>query len=195
MLNVAILISGGGSNMLRLLEDMAQPHPGHARLVLSNRPEAGVQAKAQAQAMGVAIEVLDHRPFGDDRASFETELHKILKAYEIDVICLAGFMRILGAEFVSAWQGRMLNIHPSLLPKYQGLHTHQRALEAGDRLAGCSVHEVVPQLDAGPILGQSEVPILPGDTAQDLADRVLMQEHLLYPKILRAFLARFEPPS
>ena len=181
--------------MLRLLEDMAQPHPGHARLVLSNRPEAGVQAKAQAQAMGVAIEVLDHRPFGDDRAGFETELHKILKAYEIDVICLAGFMRILGAEFVSAWQGRMLNIHPSLLPKYQGLHTHQRALEAGDRLAGCSVHEVVPQLDAGPILGQSEVPILPGDTAQDLADRVLMQEHLLYPKILRAFLARFEPPS
>ena len=181
--------------MLRLLEDMALPHPGHARLVLSNRPETGVQAKAQAQAMGVAIEVLDHRPFGDDRASFETELHKILKAYEIDVICLAGFMRILGAEFVSAWQGRMLNIHPSLLPKYQGLHTHQRALEAGDRLAGCSVHEVVPQLDAGPILGQSEVPILPGDTVQDLADRVLMQEHLLYPKILRAFLARFEPPS
>ncbi|MDG1295168.1 MAG: phosphoribosylglycinamide formyltransferase [Planktomarina sp.] len=195
MLNVAILISGGGSNMLRLLEDMALPHPGHACLVLSNRPEAGVQAKAQAQAMGVAVEVLDHRPFGDDRASFETELHKILKAYEIDVICLAGFMRILGAEFVSAWQGRMLNIHPSLLPKYQGLHTHQRALEAGDRLAGCSVHEVVPQLDAGPILGQSEVPILPGDTAQDLADRVLMQEHLLYPKILRAFLTRFEPPS
>ncbi|MDG1240736.1 MAG: phosphoribosylglycinamide formyltransferase [Planktomarina sp.] len=195
MLNVAILISGGGSNMLRLLEDMALPHPGHACLVLSNRPEAGVQAKAQAQAMGVAVEVLDHRPFGDDRASFETELHKILKAYEIDVICLAGFMRILGAEFVSAWQGRMLNIHPSLLPKYQGLHTHQRALDAGDRLAGCSVHEVVPQLDAGPILGQSEVPILPGDTAQDLADRVLMQEHLLYPKILRAFLTRFEPPS
>jgi len=112
--------------MLRLLEDMARPHPGHARLVLSNRPEAG--GLVRAQAMGVATEVLDHRTFGEDRASFETELHKILMAYEIDVICLAGFMRILGAEFVSAWRGRMLNIHPSLLPKYQGLHTHQRAL-------------------------------------------------------------------
>jgi len=133
--------------MLRLLEDMARPHPGHARLVLSNRPEAG--GLVRAQAMGVATEVLDHRTFGEDRASFETELHKILMAYEIDVICLAGFMRILGAEFVSAWRGRMLNIHPSLLPKYQGLHTHQRALAAGDALAGCSVHEVVPQLDAG----------------------------------------------
>ena len=179
--------------MLRLLEDMALPHPGHARLVLSNRPEAG--GLARAQEMGVATEVLDHRTFGEDRASFETELHKILMAYEIDVICLAGFMRILGAEFVSAWRGRMLNIHPSLLPKYQGLHTHQRALEAGDALAGCSVHEVVPQLDAGPVLGQSEVPILPGDTAQDLADRVLAQEHLLYPKVLRTFLTRFEPLS
>ncbi|MDA8540906.1 phosphoribosylglycinamide formyltransferase [Planktomarina temperata] len=193
MLNVAILISGGGSNMLRLLEDMARPHPGHARLVLSNRPEAG--GLVRAQAMGVATEVLDHRTFGEDRASFETELHKILMAYEIDVICLAGFMRILGAEFVSAWRGRMLNIHPSLLPKYQGLHTHQRALAAGDALAGCSVHEVVSQLDAGPVLGQSEVPILPGDTAQDLADRVLEQEHLLYPKVLRTFLTHFEPPS
>ena len=179
--------------MLRLLEDMALPHPGHARLVLSNRPEAG--GLARAQEMGVATEVLDHRPFGKDRASFETELYKILMAYEIDVICLAGFMRILGAEFVSAWRGRMLNIHPSLLPKYQGLHTHQRALAAGDALAGCSVHEVVPQLDAGPVLGQSEVPILPGDTAQDLADRVLEQEHLLYPKVLRTFLTHFEPPS
>ena len=104
-------------------------------------------------------------------------------------------MRILGTDFVSAWRGRMLNIHPSLLPKYQGLHTHQRALEAGDRRGGCSVHEVVQQLDAGPVLGQSEVPILPGDTAQDLANRVLEQEHLLYPKILRTFLTRFEPPS
>jgi len=179
--------------MQRLLEDMARPHPGRARLVLSNRPEAGGLAKAEA--MGVATEVLDHRSFGDDRAQFETELHKILLAYKVDVICLAGFMRILGADFVSAWQGRMLNIHPSLLPKYQGLHTHRRALEAGDRLAGCSVHEVVPQLDAGPILGYNKVPILPGDTAKDLADRVLVQEHLLYPKILRAFLSRFEPPS
>jgi phosphoribosylglycinamide formyltransferase-1 len=125
------LISGGGSNMQRLLEDMDETHPGCARLVLSNRPDAGGLAKAQA--MGVGTEVLDHRPFGENRAQFETELHKILKAYQIDVICLAGFMRILGTDFVSAWRGRMLNIHPSLLPKYQGLHTHQRALEAGDR--------------------------------------------------------------
>ena len=179
--------------MQRLLEDMDETHPGCARLVLSNRPDAGGLAKAQA--MGVGTEVLDHRPFGENRAQFETELHKILKAYQIDVICLAGFMRILGTDFVSAWRGRMLNIHPSLLPKYQGLHTHQRALEAGDRRGGCSVHEVVPQLDAGPVLGQREVPILPGDTAQDLANRVLEREHLLYPKILRTFLTRFEPPS
>ena len=115
--------------MQRLLEDMALPHPGRARLVLSNRPEAGGLAKAEA--MGVATEVLDHRSFGDDRAQFETELHKILLADKIDVICLAGFIRILGADFVSAWQGRMPNMPPSLFNKYQGPHTTRRALRPG----------------------------------------------------------------
>jgi phosphoribosylglycinamide formyltransferase-1 len=111
--------------------------------------------------------------------------------HEIDVICLAGFMRILGADFVSGWQGRILNIHPSLLPKYQGLKTYQRALDAGDAEVGCSVHEVVPELDAGPILGQSWVAVLPDDTESSLAARVLVQEHQLYPRVLRDFLAQF----
>jgi phosphoribosylglycinamide formyltransferase-1 len=118
-----------------------------------------------------------------------------LSAHEIDVVCLAGFMRILGEEFVSAWHRRILNIHPSLLPKYQGLNTYQRALDAGDTEAGCTVHEVVPALDAGPILGQSRVAILPGDTADDLAARTLIQEHRLYPIVLRDFLTRFELQS
>ena len=175
--------------MLRLLEDMAQPHPGRARLVVSSTPDAGGVDKAVA--MGIATQVLDHKFYRGDRSAFEAALQKILLAHEIDVVCLAGFMHILGAEFVSAWQGRMLNIHPSLLPKYQGLNTYQRALDAGDAEAGCSVHEVVPELDAGAILGQGRVAVLPDDTASSLAARVLVQEHQLYPRVLRDFLAQF----
>ena len=175
--------------MLRLLEDMEQPHPGRASLVLSNKPDAAGLAKAEA--MGIATQVVDHKLYRGDRSAFEAALQKILLVHEIDVICLAGFMRILGADFVSAWQGRMLNIHPSLLPKYQGLKTYQRALDAGDAEAGCSVHEVVSELDAGPILGQSRVAVLPDDTASSLAARVLVQEHQLYPRVLRDFLVQF----
>lgn len=175
--------------MLRLLEDMEQPHPGRASLVVSNTPDAAGLAKAEA--MGIATQVVDHKLYRGDRSAFEAALQKILLVHEIDVICLAGFMRILGADFVSAWQGRMLNIHPSLLPKYQGLKTYQRALDAGDAEAGCSVHEVVSELDAGPILGQSRVAVLPDDTASSLAARVLVHEHQLYPRVLRDFLAQF----
>lgn len=183
---VAILISGGGSNMLRLVEDMQGL--GHATpvLVASNDPAAaGIDRAAR---LGVATAVIDHRPFGKDRAAFEAELLKPILAAKPDVLCLAGFMRVLTPGFVTRFAGRMLNIHPSLLPKYPGLHTHQRALDAGDAEAGCTVHEVTPVLDDGPILGQARVPVLPGDTAETLAARVLAQEHKLYPAVLRRFV-------
>ncbi len=174
--------------MVRLLEDMAQPgHAAHPVLVLANDPDAGGLAKAAAQ--GVATKVIDHRDFKGDRAGFEAAIDKELRDSDVDIVCLAGFMRILGAEFVKGWDGRMLNIHPSLLPKYKGLNTHQRALDAGDTEHGCSVHLVTPELDDGPILGQAKVAIKQGDTAQDLAARVLKQEHQLYPKVLREFAA------
>jgi phosphoribosylglycinamide formyltransferase-1 len=182
---VAILLSGGGSNMLALLGSMTGDHPCRPCLVLSNDPQAGGLAKAAAR--GVATAAVDHRPFKGDRAAFEAELMQPLVAAQPDIVCLAGFMRVLTPEFVSHWQGRMLNIHPSLLPKYRGLHTHARALQAGDSEHGCTVHEVTGELDDGPILGQAKVPVLAGDTPADLAARVLVQEHLLYPVVLRRF--------
>lgn len=184
---VAILISGGGSNMVQLAQSMTGDHPARPCLVLANDPMAGGLEKAAA--LGVPTAVVDHRPFGRDRAVFEGELNRVLASYSPDIICLAGFMRVLTPDFVTRWQGRMLNIHPSLLPKYPGLHTHARALEAGDTEAGCSVHEVTAELDGGPILGQARVPVLPGDTADSLAARVLVQEHLLYPLVLKRFAA------
>lgn len=187
MKRVALLISGGGSNMLALVRDMAGDHPARPVLVLSNDPMAGGLAKAAA--LGVATAAVDHRPFGRDRAAFEAELLKPLLAVQPDILCLAGFMRILTPDFIRRFEGRMLNIHPSLLPKYPGLHTHQRALDAGDAEAGCTVHEVTAELDAGPVLGQARVPVLPGDSADTLAARVLVQEHRLYPAVLRRFAA------
>lgn len=192
MKRVAILISGGGSNMVALVRSMTGDHPARAVLVASNDPGAGGLAKARD--MGVETVAVDHRAFGRDRAAFEAELLKPILAAEPDILCLAGFMRVLTPEFVRRFEGRMLNIHPSLLPKYPGLHTHQRALDGGDAEAGCSVHEVTPELDAGPILGQARVPILPGDTADTLAARVLVEEHKLYPAVLRRFAAGAESP-
>lgn len=187
MKRVAILISGGGSNMLRLVEAMQAEGFAEPVLVASNDPAAGGLAKAAA--LGVPVAAVDHRDFGKDRAGFEAELLKPILAARPDVLCLAGFMRVLTPEFVRRFEGRVLNIHPSLLPKYPGLHTHQRALDAGDEDAGCTVHEVIAELDAGPILGQARVPVLPGDTAETLAARVLTQEHQLYPAVLRRFVA------
>jgi phosphoribosylglycinamide formyltransferase-1 len=184
---VAILISGGGSNMIRLIESMGPDHPARPVLVLSNDP--GAAGLGRAQALGVATAAVDHRPFGRDRAGFEAALLQPLLAARPDILCLAGFMRVLTPGFVARFAGRMLNIHPSLLPKYPGLHTHQRALDAGDAEAGCTVHEVTADLDAGPILGQARVPILPGDTAETLAGRVLAMEHRLYPAVLARFAA------
>jgi phosphoribosylglycinamide formyltransferase-1 len=189
---VAILISGGGSNMVSLLESMTGGHPARACLVLSNNASAGGLAKAAAA--GVATAVVDHRPFQGDRAAFEAELVKPIFEAGADIVCLAGFMRVLTAGFVSQFEGRMLNIHPSLLPKYKGLHTHARALEAGDAEHGCTVHEVTPRLDDGPVLGQARVPVLPGDTPETLAARVLVQEHKLYPAVLRRFAAGDKTP-
>jgi phosphoribosylglycinamide formyltransferase-1 len=189
---VAILISGGGSNMVELLKSMTGDHPARACVVLSNIPDAGGLAKAEAA--GVPTVVVDHKPFGADRAAFEAEMAKALDQYQPDIIALAGFMRVLTAEFVARYQGRMLNIHPSLLPKYRGLHTHARAIEAGDDIAGCTVHEVTADLDDGPILGQARVPVVAGDTPKTLAARVLVQEHRLYPAVLRRFAAGDRSP-
>lgn len=185
MKRVAILISGGGSNMVRLVESMTGDHPARPVLVASNDPAAG--GLARAAALSVPTAAVDHKPFGPDRAAFETALLQPLLAAEPDILCLAGFMRILTPAFVERFEGRMLNIHPSLLPAYPGLHTHARALDAGDAVAGCSVHLVTPELDDGPILGQARVPVEPGDTAESLAARVLVAEHRLYPAVLRRF--------
>lgn len=185
MKRVVILISGGGSNMVRLLESMQGDHPARPVLVVSN--DAAAAGLEKAARLGVPTAAIDHRPFRGDRAAFEHELVKPILAAAPDILCLAGFMRVLTPGFVGRFAGRMLNIHPSLLPKYPGLHTHARALEAGDAEAGCTVHEVTPVLDDGPILGQARVPILPGDTPDSLAARVLESEHRLYPAVLRRF--------
>ncbi len=179
----AILISGSGSNMLALLEAARNPsYPARPCLVLSNNPEAA--GLARAAALGVPVAAVDHRPFAKDRAAFEQALDAVLLAHGTEFIALAGFMRVLTGGFVGRWQGRMVNIHPSLLPLYRGLDTHARALAAGDTEHGCTVHWVVPELDAGEIIEQVRVPILPGDDAAMLAARVLAAEHALYPVAL-----------
>ncbi|MEO1733540.1 MAG: phosphoribosylglycinamide formyltransferase [Pseudomonadota bacterium] len=184
-LRVAIFISGGGSNMLALVESMVGDHPARPCMVLSNDPlAAGLDRAAQ---LGVPTAAVDHRPFCHDRVAFETELTKILSAAKPDILCLAGFMRVLTASFVDQWAGRMLNIHPSLLPKHKGLNTHARALDAGDREHGCTVHQVTAALDDGPVLGQARLSVRANDTPQTLAARVLKLEHRLYPAVLRRF--------
>lgn len=187
-LKVAILISGGGSNMITLADSMTGDHPARPCLVLSNNPGAGGLDKARAR--GIPTAVVDHRPFGKDRAAFEAEVQAALDAAAPDVLCLAGFMRVLTPGFVERWEGRMLNIHPSLLPRHKGLHTHARALEAGDAEHGCSVHLVTPELDDGPVLGQARIAVGAEDTPETLAARVLVEEHKLYPEVLRAFAER-----
>jgi phosphoribosylglycinamide formyltransferase-1 len=178
--------------MLALVRDMVGDHPARAVLVASNDPEAA--GLARAAALGVPVAAVDHRAFGKDRAAFEAALLEPILASAPDILCLAGFMRVLTPEFVARFEGRMLNIHPSLLPKYPGLHTHARALAAGDAEAGCTVHEVTPVLDAGPVLGQARVPVLAGDSEADLAARVLVQEHRLYPAVLRRFASGDRTP-
>lgn len=183
---VAVLISGAGSNMAALIDAAAQAEaPFEVVLVLSNRPDAG--GLAVAENMGVATAVVDHASFGKDRTAHEQAIQTALETHRVEVVALAGYMRLLTPFLVGHWAGRMLNIHPSLLPKYPGLDTHARALAAGDAEAGCTVHLVTDGVDEGPVLGQARVPIEPGDTPGTLARRVLAAEHDLYPRALAGF--------
>jgi phosphoribosylglycinamide formyltransferase 1 len=182
---VAILISGRGSNMTALIEAAkAGDYPAEIVLVVSNRPDA--PGLAHARAAGVATAVIDHTAFGDKREAFERALDDELRSNRIDLVCLAGFMRLLTPWFVARWSGRMLNIHPSLLPQFKGLDTHRRALEAGVKRHGATVHFVVPEMDSGPIVAQDSVAVRDGDTEATLAARVLELEHQIYPRALRA---------
>ena len=183
---VAVLISGAGSNMAALIDAAgADDCPFEIVLVLSNRPEAG--GLATAEAKGVPAAVVDHRPFGKDREAHERAVDARLRAQDVEVVALAGYMRLLTPWLVGRWAGRMLNIHPSLLPKYPGLDTHARALAAGDLEAGCTVHLVTEGVDEGPVLAQAAVPMLADDTPASLAQRVLTAEHQLYPRALADF--------
>ena len=179
---VAVLISGRGSNMASLIAAAREPdYPAEIVLVISSRRDAaGLAIAAQA---GIATAVIEHRGY-PDRASFDDAIGRELAAHGVEIVCLAGFMRLLTPGFVDAWTGRMINIHPSLLPDYKGLKTHARALAAGETRHGCTVHYVVPALDSGPTIAQAEVPVLPDDTEESLGARVLEAEHTLYPEAL-----------
>lgn len=184
MKNIVILISGGGSNMAAIVrasqqQNWAKQYNARVAAVVSNKAEA--KGLVFARANGIATEVLDHKQF-DSREAFDAELMQVIDRHAPDLVVLAGFMRILTPGFVAHYEGRLINIHPSLLPAFTGLHTHQRAIDAGCKFAGCTVHRVTAELDVGPILEQAVVPVLPGDTADLLAARVLVQEHAIYPR-------------
>jgi phosphoribosylglycinamide formyltransferase-1 len=181
---IAILISGRGSNMTALI-DAARSHefPAEIAVVISNKSDAAGVGKARAA--GVPVEVIESRPFGKDRAAFERALQAVLDSRSVDLVCLAGFMRLFTADFVQRWQGRMLNIHPSLLPAFPGLDPHGQALKAGVKISGATVHFVTPDTDAGPIVMQGAVAVKDDDTAQTLAERILTIEHRIYPAAVR----------
>ncbi|MBU6449778.1 MAG: phosphoribosylglycinamide formyltransferase [Rhodospirillales bacterium] len=191
---VAILISGRGSNMEALVKAAQAPdYPAEIVLVLSNKPDAaGLEI---ARGLGVEAIAVPAKPFGKDRAAHERAIDAELRARDVQIICLAGYMRLLTPWLVGAWAGRMLNIHPSLLPKFPGLDTHERAIAAGEAEHGCTVHLVTEGMDEGPILGQARVPVLPGDTEAMLAARVLEQEHKLYPAILASVARKISLPA
>lgn len=185
----AILISGRGSNMSALIEAARAPDfPAQIALVASNVPGAGGLLRAQAE--GIAIETVDHKLFGRDREAFERALDHSLRAHRIELVCLAGFLRLLTPWFVNAWQGRLINIHPALLPAFKGLDTHARALAAGVRKHGASVHHVTAGMDEGPIILQGEIAVMDNDTPDTLARRVLDVEHKIYPRALRDVAAK-----
>lgn len=185
---VAILISGRGSNMAALIEAAKAPgYPAEIALVLSNKAEAG--GLAVAAANGIKTAVIEHKPFGRDRAAFDAAMQAVLDENHIEIVCLAGFMRLLTPAFCAHWAGRMINIHPALLPAFKGLDTHARAIEAGVKLHGCTTHFVTPGMDEGQIIGQAAVPVLDDDTEASLAARVLAEEHKLYPEALRLLAA------
>jgi phosphoribosylglycinamide formyltransferase 1 len=190
MRNIVILISGGGSNMAAIVraaqrDAWRKVHDAQIAAVISNRPDAGGLALAREQL--IATEVVDHKAF-ESREAFDAALAAAIDRRQPSLVVLAGFMRVLTPGFVARYQGRLINIHPSLLPAFPGLHTHQRAIDAGCKVAGVTVHQVTTELDVGPILAQAAVPILPGDTAEALAARVLTQEHLIYPRAIAELL-------
>ena len=189
---VAILISGRGSNMTALIKAAeAKDYPAEIALVVSNRPDAA--GLDHARSSGIPTAVIDHTKFGGGRETFEHALDRQLRDQRIDLVCLAGFMRLLTPWFVNRWSGRMLNIHPSLLPQFKGLHTHRRALEAGVKRHGATVHFVVAEMDAGPIVMQDSVAVHENDTEEALAARVLELEHQIYPRALRAVALEHDP--
>lgn len=182
-MNIGVLISGRGSNLKALIDACAAPgFGGEIALVISNRP--GASGLAVAEAAGVPSLVIDHKEYAS-REAFDAEMDRALNEAGVELVCNAGFMRILSDEFVAKWHNRQLNIHPSLLPAFKGLHVHQRTLDAGVKITGCTVHFVRPAMDEGPIVAQAAVPVLPGDTVETLADRVLEAEHRLYPLALK----------
>jgi phosphoribosylglycinamide formyltransferase-1 len=181
---VAVLISGRGSNMVALIEAAKeQSYPAEVVLVVSNRPDAAGLAKADVA--GIATVVVDHTAFGGDREAFDRALHGALETHHVEIVCLAGFLRILTPWFVNQWSGRLINIHPALLPAFKGLHTHERALAAGVKTHGATVHFVTPEMDSGAIILQAEVPVLEDDQPETLAARVLAVEHMIYPQALK----------
>jgi phosphoribosylglycinamide formyltransferase-1 len=181
---VAVLISGRGSNMAALIEAAkAKDYPAEIALVVSNQPEAG--GLLVARAADITTEIVDHTKFSGDRIRFEHEIQTLLEKYRIDIVCLAGFMRLLTANFLAKWPWRILNIHPALLPDFKGLDTHRRALEAGVRIHGATVHFVVPEMDSGPVIAQGAITVRPGDSEEALAVRVLKVEHRIYPLALK----------
>mgnify|MGYP001189457472 CR=1 FL=1 len=187
-IRTAVLISGSGSNLQALIDAaQAADYPAEIALVFSNVEDA--YGLWRAREAGIASVVMSHRDY-PSREAFDQAIDDVLRDHDIELVCLAGFMRILSAEFTQKWAGNMLNIHPSLLPKYKGLQTHQRAIESGDAEAGCSVHWVTPELDSGDVIAQARVPVLPGDDAETLAARVLKEEHRLYPKVLAEVAAK-----
>lgn len=182
-MKIGVLISGRGSNLKALIEACAEPgFRGRIAIVISNRPKAA--GLAIAEAAGIPTLVIDHKEFAS-RETFDAELDRALRKADVELVCNAGFMRILSDGFVEKWHNRQLNIHPSLLPAFKGLHVHKRALDAGVRITGCTVHFVRPEMDEGPIVAQAAVPVLPGDTAETLGERVLEAEHMLYPLALK----------
>lgn len=188
-LKLAVFISGRGSNMRSIVKACEQPDfPAQISVVLSNRPDAA--GLVYARESGIATEMVDHKKY-ETREGFETEVLRAINKYDVDLIVLAGFLRVLTASFIEMFPGRIINIHPSLLPDYKGLHTHERAIADGKPEAGCTVHYVVPEIDSGEIIVQKRVPILKGDTPETLAARVLEQEHTAYPQAIRLVAEKF----
>ena len=180
---IAVLISGRGSNLQSLIDASQSPDfPAEIVLVISNRPKA--KGLDRAREAGITQQVINHKEF-ETQEGFEEALNDELQRAEVDYVCLAGFMRILSANFVDNWRERLINIHPSLLPAFKGLNVHERMIDGGVKIAGCTVHFVSPEMDAGPIIGQAAVPVLPGDTSETLGERILQQEHVLYPACLK----------